>query len=107
VDAKELVIGATRRTSAAIGKAGEEDLFQFTVKTGGPHIIDTRGPTDVVMKLFGPDSPTAVIAEDDDSGVDTNARIHANLIPGRYFVQVRHYNRATGMGNYTVKVRKA
>lgn len=106
VDAKELQVGAARRTSAAIGKAGEEDLFQFTVKAGGPHVIDTRGPTDVVMKLFGPDSPTAVIAEDDDSGVDTNAMIRASLIPGRYFVQVRHYNKASGMGNYTVKVRK-
>ena len=102
-----MVVNATRRTAAAIGKAGEEDLFRFQVKTGGTHIVDTRGPTDVVMKLFGPDSPTAVIAEDDDSGVDTNALIHADLVPGRYYIQVRHYNRATGMGNYTVKVRKA
>ena len=31
-------------------------------------MIDTRGPTDVVMKLFGPNSETALIAEDDDSG---------------------------------------
>ncbi|MCY1549564.1 hypothetical protein D9M68_857380 [compost metagenome] len=75
--------------------------------TGGTHIVDTRGPTDVVMKLFGPDSPTAVIAEDDDSGVGTNALIRASLIPGRYYVQVRHYNKASGMGNYTLKVRRA
>ena len=106
LDAQELTINALRRTSAAIGKAGEEDLFQFNVKTGGSHTIDTRGPTDVVMKLFGPDSPTAVIAEDDDSGVDTNAMIRASLIPGRYYVQVRHYNKASGMGNYTLKVRR-
>jgi hypothetical protein len=107
VDAKEIQVGATRRTSASIGKFGEEDLFQFTVNTGGPHVIDTRGPTDVVMKLFGPDSPTAVIAEDDDSGVDTNALIRADLIPGRYYVQVRHYNRASGVGSYTLKARRA
>ncbi len=107
VDAKEIKVDATRRTPASIGKFGEEDLFQFTVTTGGPHIVDTRGPTDVVMKLFGPDSPTALIAEDDDSGVDTNALIRADLIPGRYYVQVRHYNRASGVGNYTVKVRRA
>ena len=107
LDAKDIQVGATRRTSAAIGKAGEEDLFQFTVASGGTHIVDTRGPTDVVMKLFGPNSPTAVIAEDDDSGVDTNALIRAGLIPGLYYVQVRHYNRANGMGNYSVKVRKA
>ena len=105
-NATELTINATRRTAAAIGKAGEEDLFRFQVKTGGTHVVDTRGPTDVVMKLFGPDSPTAVIAEDDDSGVDTNASIRLNLLPGTYYAQVRHYNKASGMGNYTVKVRK-
>ena len=106
VDAKELKVGATRRTAAAIGQAGEEDLFRFQVKTGGTHIVDTRGPTDVVMKLFGPDSPTALIAEDDDSGVDSNASIRADLIPGLYHAQVRHHNKASGMGNYTIKVRK-
>ena len=58
------------------------------------------------MKLFGPDSETALIAEDDDSGVGTNARISANLIAGKYWVQIRHYNRASGMGKYSVKVRK-
>lgn len=105
-DAKELKINATRRTSASIGKAGEEDLYKFTVASGGRHVIDTRGPTDVVMKLFGPNSPTALIAEDDDSGLDTNASIAADLIPGMYYAQVRHYNRASGMGNYTIKVKR-
>ena len=106
LDAKELKVGATRRTAAAIGQAGEEDLFRFQVKTSGTHIVDTRGPTDVVMKLFGPHSPTALIAEDDDSGVDSNASIRADLIPGLYHAQVRHHNKASGMGNYTIKVRK-
>jgi len=59
------------------------------------------------MKLFGPNSETALIAEDDDSGIDANARLAANLIAGEYFAQVRHYNRASGMGNYSIKVRKA
>lgn len=106
VDAVALKVNATRRTSAAIGKPGEEDLFKFRVASGGTHIVDTRGPTDIVMKLFGPDSHTSVVAEDDDSGVATNALIRAELIPGEYFVQVRHYNRARGTGNYTIKVRR-
>jgi hypothetical protein len=93
----ELKVNA-QRTDAEIGNFGEEDLFAFSVTKEGRHVIDTRGPTDVVMKLFGPDNPTALIAEDDDSGVDYNARIAAELIKGRYFVQVRHYNRASGMG---------
>jgi len=105
--AVELKVNAARRTAAAIGKLGEEDLFTFTVATDGTYLVDTRGPTDVVMKLFGPNSETALIAEDDDSGVDTNARISSDLVAGKYWVQVRHYNRRTGMGNYTIKVRKS
>ncbi|HET8625355.1 MAG TPA: hypothetical protein VFM14_17480 [Gemmatimonadales bacterium] len=69
-------------------------------------MVDTRGPTDVGLKLCGPDSQTALIAEDDDSGVDLNARIGAPLIEGEYFVQVRHYSRASGAGDYSIRVRK-
>ena len=104
--AVELPVYAARRTAAAIGKVGEEDLFRFTAARDGRYLIDTRGPTDVVMKLFGPDSETALIAEDDDSGVDTNAQIVRDLTAGNYFVQVRHYNRASGMGNYSIKARR-
>jgi hypothetical protein len=106
-DATALKVNSTKRTTAAIGKAGEEDLFKFTVASGGNYVIDTRGPTDIVMKLFGPDSQTSLIAEDDDSGVDMNALIRASLIPGDYYVQVRHYNRASGVGNYSIKVQRA
>ena len=105
-NAVELKVNAARRTAAAIGKMGEEDLFTFTAAADGRYVVDTRGPTDVVMKLFGPASETALIAEDDDSGVDTNARIVSDLVAGKYWMQVRHYNRQTGMGKYTVKVRK-
>lgn len=105
-NATELKVNALRRTLASIGKVGEEDLYRFTVATDGSYVIDTRGPTDVVMKLFGPNSETALIAEDDDSGLDTNTRIAANLIAGSYFVQVRHFNRNSGMGNYSIKARK-
>jgi hypothetical protein len=69
-------------------------------------VIDTRGPTDVVMKLFGPNQPTALIAEDDDSGYALNARIAADLVPGDYWVQVRHYNRDAGTGDYSVRVKR-
>ena len=106
-EALELNVNAIGRTAASIGKFGEEDLFTFVVARDGRHVIDTWGPTDVVMKLFGPDSPTALIAEDDDNGFDHNARIAADLIKGRYYAQVRHYNRASGTGNYSVRVRRA
>ena len=57
------------------GEAGEEDLYRFTAATNGRCVIDTLGETDLVMTLFGPNSETALIAEDDGSGLDTNAMI--------------------------------
>ncbi len=105
-DAVVLDIGRRRWTEASIGKFGEEDLYKFTAPTDGRYVIATRGPTDIVMKLFGPNDPTALIAEDDDSGIDTNARIAAPLVAGEYFVQIRHYNRSSGMGDYAIRVRR-
>lgn len=105
-EASEIKVNGSRRTRASIGQPGEEDLYKFNVNTGGSHIIDTKGPTDVVMRLFGPDSQTNVIAEDDDSGEGTNARITASLVPGLYYAQVRHYNRDNGKGDYTIRVRR-
>lgn len=101
----ELGINAAGSTSAAIGQPGEEDLFAFKVTRRGRHIIETGGQTDVVMKLFGPNSQTNLIAEDDDGGVGRNARIAVRLIPGQYFVQIRHFNTASGTGSYSIRVR--
>jgi hypothetical protein len=106
VEAVELGVNASRATKAEIGKPGEEDLFQFAVDKPGRHAITTGGQTDVMMKLFGPNSRTDLIAEDDDGGVGLNARIAAELVPGKYVVQIRHYNRDRGTGDYTIKVRR-
>ena len=73
---------------------------------GGRHIIETTGGTDVVMKLFGPNSQTSVIAEDDDGGQGLNSRIVADLGPGQYWVQIRHYNQAGGTGTYGILVSR-
>lgn len=105
VEAVELRVGARVSTRASIGKPGEEDVFTFAVDQAGRYLAETLGHTDVVMKLFGPDSQTALIAEDDDSGIGTNARIVADLGPGRYFAQLRHYYKASGTGDYRIRVR--
>jgi len=102
----ELKVNAARRTAASIGKAGEEDLFSFSASKDGRYVIDTTGPTDVVMKLFGPGSQTSLVAEDDDSGRGVNARIAADLVAGEYFVQVRHYNKRGGTGKYAIGARR-
>jgi len=91
---------------ADIRQPGEEDLFTFQAESDGAYLVETRGKTDVYMKLFGPDSPTALIEEDDDSGYGLNPRIAAELRAGKYFVQVRHYDRSSGTGKYNVQVKK-
>ncbi len=91
--------------AADIGMPGEEDLFTFAVRRAGRYAVASAGKTDVVIKLFGPDQQTRLIAEDDDSGYGTNARIIADLGPGQYWVQVRHYHRARGTGSYRIRVR--
>ena len=105
VEATDLKVNATKKTRAALGKAGEEDLYHFSATKDGRYVIETSGPTDVVMKLFGPNSTTAVIDEDDDSGAGLNARIASDLPEGEYYVQVRHYQKKAG-GNYTIGVRR-
>ncbi|CAG1017450.1 hypothetical protein BURC_02102 [Burkholderiaceae bacterium] len=99
-----LTVGGTR-VEADIGRPGEEDLFRFRAGDDGVYVIETRGPTDVYMKLFGPNSATALLEEDDDSGYGLNPRISAPLMAGEYFVQVRHYDRSEGTGRYTVGVK--
>lgn len=102
----QLQVIDTAGAEAGIGKAGEEDMFSFQVARPGRHVVETGGQTDVVMKLFGPENRTALIAEDDDGGEGRNSRIAANLAEGRYFVQVRHFNKSQGTGSYTIKVSR-
>jgi len=75
------------------------------VKDAGRYVMSTGGQTDVLMKLFGPDSLTNLIAEDDDGGLGLNPRIVQFLGPGKYYLQVRHYNTSAGTGPYTIRVK--
>ena len=102
----ELPVIDTAGTPASIGKPGEEDMFKFSADTAGRYTVETSGQTDVVMKLFGPGSTTKLIAEDDDGGAGWNSKIVADLNPGDYFVQIRHYNTSGGTGDYSIKVSK-
>jgi hypothetical protein len=101
----EIAVGGSP-VKADIGKHGEEDTFVFSVGSEGKYAIETNGDTDVVMGLFGPDDQTKSIDEDDDSGKGLNARIDAQLKPGKYYLRVRHY-RPTGTGTYEISVNQS
>ncbi len=105
-DAVELDVTEIPATEADIGQAGEQDLYKFTANSAGSYTIETEGPTDIVMSLYGPESQTNLITQDDDSGSDRNAKIVRELMPGTYYVQVRHYNSAGGTGSYRIKTSK-
>jgi hypothetical protein len=104
-DVQELEVDGPA-VEASLGSHGEEDRFRFEVAAGGRHVIETHGSTDVMMALLGPDDPTLLIAQDDDSGKATNARVEAALEPGSYEVRVRHFL-PTGTGSYGVSVRRS
>jgi hypothetical protein len=106
VEPVELDVIDTAGVSADIGAPGEEDVFSFGVDQAGRHTIETGGQTDVVMKLFGPNDRTRVIAEDDDGGPGRNSRIVRDLVAGEYFVQVRHFNATQGQGEYSIRVTR-
>lgn len=91
--------------SAVISAASESDLFQFGAQTAGNYVIETRGFTDTYLTLFGPNSQSAQIAQNDDSGFGLNARISWQLAPGQYFLRVRHYS-PWRTGTYRVGVRQ-
>lgn len=101
--AKTLEVAQIAVHSASITKPGEQNLFSFKADKSGTYTIETEGTTDVVMKLFGPNSTTQLILEDDDSGEGSNARISTNLVPGSYYLQVRHYDQSA-TGSYGIKV---
>jgi Astacin (Peptidase family M12A)/Bacterial pre-peptidase C-terminal domain len=100
-----VVLPVSQAAAATIGGPGEIDLYTFTVTNPGAHKVETTGPTDLVMSLFGPNSPTTKVAEDDDSGAGHNALISANLTAGAYFVQVRHFS-AQNTGGYSIQVTR-
>jgi tyrosinase len=88
----------------SIGTVNERNLYGFSVTAPGAYTIETAGNTDCVLRLFGPESTTMLVAEDDDSGPGANSRIVANLESGTYFAEVRHYS-PTGTGSYSISVR--
>jgi hypothetical protein len=99
---RPLILG-TRPVKAKLAIPGQEDLYTFEVTTSGRTTVVTTGSTDVLLTLYGPDSPTQRLAQDDNSGYAMQARIRLWLTPGAYLLQVRHADQ-TRTGSYGLKV---
>ena len=95
-------------TKGAISEPGTENLFEFMVETQGSYTIETKGEfnhIDTIMSLFGPNSESTLIQENDDLAPGNfNSRIEATLAPGTYFVKVKLYH-DNQVGNYTIFVQ--
>lgn len=87
-------------TTASLRTLGERDLYKIRM-TGGHHVIETFGDLDIVMQLF---SDTDLVASDDNSGLNKNARIEGDFDSGIYVLQVSH--NGTAVGQYDVRVLK-
>jgi len=101
----ELPVIVASATPGDLSSPGKKDLYQFKALQAARYTIETEGPSDTFVSLFGPTSQTTLISQDDDGGVDRNGRIVIDLAPGTYFVQVRHFS-STGTGKYGVKVTR-
>ncbi|WP_394753213.1 tyrosinase family protein [Crenothrix sp.] len=98
-----LTVGAPPRQDS-ISQAGEVDWYRFVVPVASTYTIETQGLTDVFMSLFGVNSQSTLVTEDDDSAGAGNSRIISNLSAGTYFVRIRHFQ-AAGTGNYGISVK--
>jgi hypothetical protein len=99
-----LEVGAPAH-EADLAVSGEVDVYTFEVPAAATFIAATEGATDTVLSLMGPNDPSAVLTWDDDRGRGANARIVRKLLPGRYWLQVRHQN-VGGTGSYRVLVKR-
>jgi hypothetical protein len=102
----EIPVIETTTVEAQITAPGEKHNYKFTAVEAGQYTIETEGRTDLVMTLYGPDSETKRIAQDDDSGAGMNPKIVADLAPGIYYLRIQHYDGEAGTGAYKIKVVK-
>lgn len=92
--------------AGAIGVAGERDVFHFTAPALGAYRIETAGPTDTVLRLFGPDSTATLLAENDDAAPGRlTSSIARDLAAGAYHVEVSGYRDT--VGPFTLAVRRS
>jgi len=79
---------------------GDEDYFLLVPPRSGRITIETTGRLDTYMELYDANDRDEALDEDDDSGVNYNARIRYTVQAGsRYIVRVRGYSSSVS-GSY-------
>jgi len=83
----------------------DTDWFSFTITQTGNYIIDTRAGTltDTFATLYGPNSRSQFVEEDNDDGDGQCAKITRLLTAGTYYLAVRA-NVPTAVGTYQARV---
>lgn len=95
-------------SSGQIVTAGGANWYQFVVKTANYYVLETWSGTlsDNYMELYGPNSQTLILEEDDDDGLGNMAKITRWLTPGTYYVKIRAYS-ALKTGSYFIMIRRS
>jgi hypothetical protein len=93
---------------ASISFPGENDLYRFEITIrmeGGTFTIQTYGKMDTYMYLYRLDGTTPIpIKEDNNSGIDNNAKITVNLQAKMiYYVRLKA-NSPNAIGTYYINV---
>jgi hypothetical protein len=70
------------------------DWYRYTVPSTGTLVVYTEGNLDTLIIMY--DSNDTVIAEDDDGGDGSNARVSARVSPGTVFIRVSSFDGQLG-----------
>ncbi len=102
-DTVTLAIGA-RPMCTSLGTAGDQDHYQFVVAAAGSYVVETEGAPHAALSLFGPDDPTAVVADHVRPQHNAAARMNISLPAGSYLLRVVHADGAAATGTYSIAV---
>ncbi len=100
--AYELTLSASGSRSGSISPAGDQDVYRIIISRTGTLTLYSTGSTDTYGELLS--SSGSVLTSDNNSGQSNNFRLARRVTAGTYYLRVRHNNRTTGRGSYTVRV---
>ncbi len=104
ISASEIEVDGERQ-QRNFSPIGDEDWVAFTVDSQGTYVMETAGNIDTYMELYDEDG--VMMEENDDSDVDSNARIEKSLPPGRYIMHITPYGSASPDETYFLSVESS